>query len=70
MIEQQGIPTVGLSLSRTFTEKVRPPRTVHTQRPLGRALGGPFDVRGQTATLQRLLDALVEIAEPGCIVDL
>ena len=63
-------PTVGLSLSRAFTEKVRPPRTVHTQRPLGRALGAPFDVRGQTATLQRLLDGLGEIAEPGCIVDL
>jgi D-proline reductase (dithiol) PrdB len=41
VIEKAGIPTVGLSLLREVTEKVRPPRTLFVPFPFGYPLGGP-----------------------------
>lgn len=39
MIEAAGIPTVSTSVLREITEKVRPPRVVWLDRPLGYPLG-------------------------------
>jgi hypothetical protein len=41
VIEKAGIPTVGLSLLREVTEKVRPPRTLFVPFPFGYPLGEP-----------------------------
>lgn len=43
VIEQSGIPTVSISLLREVTEKVRPPRVLFVDRPLGYPLGAPDD---------------------------
>lgn len=39
VIEKAGIPTVGLSLLRAVTEKVKPPRTLVVPFPFGYPLG-------------------------------
>jgi len=50
-IEQAGIPTIGISIVREYTEKVKPPRTVFLDWPFGHPLGEPFDKEQQVAVL-------------------
>lgn len=69
-IEAQGIPTIGISIVRKFTEKVKPPRTVFLRWPYGHPLGEPFHVAQQRAVLAETFKALYEIKTPGEIVDL
>lgn len=69
-IEKAGIPTVGVSIVREYTEKVRPPRTVFLKWPFGHPFGEPFNVAQQRAVLSEALGALCSIEEPGLIIDL
>lgn len=69
-IEQQGIPTVSISLQRELTEKTRPPRALFLRWPFGHPLGEPFNVAQQRWVLGDALKALVELREPGTIIDL
>lgn len=69
-IERIGIPTIGISIVRTYTEKVKPPRTVHLRWPFGHPLGEPFRVAQHRAVLDRAFEALRTISSPGEIVDL
>ena len=69
-IERRGIPTVGISIVRRYTEKVKPPRTVHVKWPFGHPLGEPGNVNQQTAVLMRALEAAVSMDTPGTILDL
>jgi len=41
IIERTGIPTIGLSLLREVTEKIRPPRALFVPFPFGYPLGEP-----------------------------
>lgn len=68
-IEQSGIPTIGISIVKEYTEKVKPPRTIYLRRPFGHPLGGPFQVDQQAAVLAKTFDALYQITEPGAIID-
>lgn len=45
IIEQAGIATIGLSLLKMVTRKVRPPRSLHVPFPFGYPLGKPNDAR-------------------------
>lgn len=65
-----GIPTISISLNRTITEKVKPPRTLLVDFPLGHPMGNPFDKGLQRQILMEALKYLKEIIEPGTIVDL
>lgn len=67
-VEGAGIPTVGISLVREITERVRPPRTVFLRYPFGHPLGEPFKVAQQRTILLDALRALETIAEPGTIL--
>ena len=69
-IERAGIPTVGISIVRSYSEQVRPPRTVFLKWPYGHPLGEPFKIAQQRAVLREAFKALAEIREPGTIVDL
>jgi len=69
-IESQGIPTIGVSIVRDYSEKVQPPRTVFLRWPFGHPFGEPGNRLQQRTVLLRALQALQEIAEPGTIVDL
>jgi hypothetical protein len=67
-IEASGIPTVGISILREVTEKVRPPRTVFLRYPFGHPLGEAFQVAQQRTILRDALRALETITEPGTIL--
>lgn len=68
-IEEAGIPTLSISLNRTITEKVKPPRAVLVGYPLGHPMGRPFDKNTQTALLKESLTLLGDIRVPGTLVD-
>ena len=68
-IERSGIPTIGISIVRNLTEKIKPPRSIHLYWPYGHPLGEPFLVAQQAAVLGKAFDALYQITEPGTIVD-
>jgi len=68
-IEKAGIPTIGISLVRKFTEKVKPPRTIFLKWPFGHPLGEPFHRAQHRAVLMKAFDALHGIREPGEIID-
>ncbi len=55
---------------RNFTESARPPRTVFLEWPMGHPLGEPGNVAQQMRVIRDALSALVEIKEPGTIIDL
>jgi hypothetical protein len=68
-IEAEGIPTVGISILREVTEKVRPPRSVFLRYPFGHPLGEAFNVAQQRTILLDALAALETITEPGTILE-
>jgi D-proline reductase (dithiol) PrdB len=68
-IEAEGIPTVGISILKEVTQKVRPPRSVFLRYPFGHPLGEAFNVAQQRTILLDALRALETIAEPGTIVE-
>jgi hypothetical protein len=69
-IEKTGIATIGISIVREFTEKVRPPRTVFLRWPFGHPLGEPGKIQQQRTVLLEAFRALYRIATPGEIIDL
>ncbi len=69
-IEKSGVATIGISIVRQYTEKVKPPRTVHLRWPFGHPLGEPGNVQQHQAVLFEAFKALYAIDTPGEIVDL
>lgn len=69
-IEKAGIATVGISIVRDYTEKVKPPRTVALRWPFGHPLGEPGKVLQQKVVVMAALRALYQIKTPGEIIDL
>jgi D-proline reductase (dithiol) PrdB len=69
-IERAGIPTIGVSIVRQYTEKVKPPRTIYLKWPFGHPLGEPFNIPQQRTVLMEMFDALYSINEPGEIIDI
>lgn len=68
-IENQGISTIGISIVREISEKVKPPRTYFLKYPFGHALGEPFNRKQQIAILKDCLEILESAQNPGVIVD-
>ncbi len=68
-IESNGISTVGISLARQISEKVKPPRTYFLKYPYGHALGELFNKKQQLTIFQDCLNLLESAQEPGIIVD-
>jgi hypothetical protein len=69
-IEKTGIPTIGVSIVREYSEKVKPPRTVFLRWPFGHPFGEPFHTAQQRVVLAEAFRALFTIQEPGMIIDL
>lgn len=64
-LEEEGVPTVAISLIRLHTEKIRPPRALWVSFELGRPLGPPRDAPFQT----RVITAALRLLEaPGPVV--
>lgn len=64
VFEAEGLSTVALSLIRPHTEKLRPPRALHCEFPLGRPLGKPGDAEFQKQVLHEALELLKETEGP------
>jgi D-proline reductase (dithiol) PrdB len=69
-IELEGISTISISLNLTIAEKVKPPRALLLDFPLGHPMGNPFDKGIQKQILMTGLRCLKEISRPATIVDL
>jgi len=69
-IEEAGIPTVYMGSCRDMMTRVRPPRAVFLDFPLGRQCGRPGDVDLQIRILKDALGVLASAGVPGRIVDL
>ncbi|MFQ5881470.1 MAG: hypothetical protein ACE5I9_03200 [Candidatus Methylomirabilales bacterium] len=68
-IEARGIPSVGISLQKEVTKRVKPPRTLYLRYPFGHPLGEAFHVEQQMTILKQSLTALERVNEPGTIVE-
>lgn len=69
-IERSGIPTIGISIVRKYSEKVKPPRTVFLRWPFGHPLGEAFNTAQQRSVLLIAFEYLYSINEPGEIIDI
>ncbi len=68
-IESQGISTVGISIVREISEKVKPPRTYFLRYPFGHAMGEVFNKPQQETIFKDCLEVLESAREPGVIID-
>jgi len=69
-VEAAGIATISVTLSKEITQKVRPPRAVFTNMPMGHPLGFPGEKFRQLQIIRLLLRYLKEIESSGTIVEL
>ena len=58
VIEKAGMPTVSISLLREVTERVRPPRALLVDRPLGFPLGAAHEAELQKSIVRAALELL------------
>ena len=70
VIESYGIPTISLSINRSFSEKVPAPRSAFVKFPYGAPFGEPKAVDQHMTILRDLFWVLQTADEPGVIVDL
>jgi hypothetical protein len=69
IIEKAGIPTVSITLLREVTERVRPPRTLFVDRPLGYPLGEPYNIPLQRQIIINALELLPHAVTEPLVVD-
>ena len=69
-IEKAGIPTIGITIQKQFTEKVKPPRSIYLRWPYGHPLGEPFKVKQHMAVLKKAFEAFESIESSGEIIDI
>lgn len=69
-VEDVGVATISISLSKEITGKVRPPRALFLGSPLGHPISYPNQVTRQLHVLRLLLKYLKNIRTPGTIVDI
>jgi len=68
-IEKSGIPTVSITLLPQVTERVRPPRALFVNRPLGYPLGAPSDAGVQEKILLAALKLLSRPVQEPMMVE-
>lgn len=68
-LEESGIATVTLSLLKEITQRVPPPRALFVPYGFGFPLGRPNDDELQMRIIQRCLEMLEGVSEPGEILD-
>jgi len=69
IIEAKGIPTIGITLQKEVTRRVKPPRALSLRYPFGYPLGEASHVKQQRTILLDALNALQTITEPGTILE-
>ncbi len=69
VIEKAGIPTVSVSVLREVTQKVKPPRVLFVDYPLGYPLGEPHNPELQKRIIRAALALLNRKVDEPLIVD-
>jgi hypothetical protein len=69
-VEAAGIATLTMTVGRDITARVRPPRAVFVDYPMGNETGRPGNVAEQRQIVRGAFAALDRMTEPGTIVDL
>ncbi len=64
-LEGAGLVTAGISSLLAYSRRVKPPRTLFLDWPLGQPLGRPRAPQQQRAVLLALMETLVEMDTPG-----
>jgi hypothetical protein len=64
VLEAEGLATVQLTSIRSYAERIRPPRALYCEFPLGRPLGTPNDPRFQRRVLEAALTLLERPSAP------
>jgi len=68
-IEAAGVPTIGVTLQKEVTRRVRPPRALYLRYPFGHPMGEAFATAQQLTILMDALTALETVSVPGQIVE-
>ena len=68
IIEKAGIPTVSVTMLAEVTGRVRPPRALVVDRPLGYPLGYPNDPTAQTRIIEAALSLLTRRVDEPLVV--
>lgn len=68
VIEDAGIATISISLNRTITLKVKPPRAIYPGFTLGHPMGRPNDRELQYNVIKDALQRVYAIKEPGTLL--
>ncbi len=68
-MERQGISTVGISIARSVSESVKPPRTYYLNYPFGHSMGEAFNRPQQKQIFLDCLEILKTATVPGKIID-
>jgi hypothetical protein len=63
------VPTIGITLQREITRRVRTPRALYLRYPFGHPMGEAFAVSQQRTILVDALRALETLTVPGQIVE-
>jgi hypothetical protein len=69
VIEAAGLATIGVSLQKEVTRRVKPPRALYLRYPFGHPMGEAFAVSQQRTILATALASLEDITQPGAIVE-
>ncbi len=69
-IEQQGIPTISVTVRPEITAHANVSRACYMRFPTGNPVGEPHKQDQQRMILQAVLEQLVAIQTPGTIVEL
>ena len=68
-LEEEGVPTAGISLVRDNTKRLRPPRFLWTPFELGRPFGAPNEPAFQTRVLRSVLALFDHAGPPPVLLD-
>jgi hypothetical protein len=70
VIENSGISTLVIGTALDIMQKVKPPRAVFVDHPVGRTFGSPHDRQRNLAVLRKALAELPLFIGPGEIHDI
>ena len=70
VIEQRGIPTISATVRPEITAHANISRACYVRFPTGNPIGEPNKPEQQRIILTGVLEQLIEIKEPGTIVEL
>jgi D-proline reductase (dithiol) PrdB len=68
-IEAAGVPTIGITLQKEITRRVRPPRALYLRYPFGHPMGEAFARAQQRTILVDALRVLETATTPAAIVE-